>query len=154
MVSLKFKKYYPYLFVAFLLLGLLYISPILNVLAHGGDLSLIHSCVKNGSGTLHIVGANDSCGQGESPLDWPSTSASLPTVFAKVTSAQTPITCNTSDTDIPSATFIIPANALSTNKGVKMNLEVKTTQVGAADNPVLKLKWAGTTVFDSGSSVP
>jgi hypothetical protein len=37
--------------------------------AHGGDESLIHSCVaKNGS--IRIVGANSTCRRNERPLDW------------------------------------------------------------------------------------
>ena len=39
-------------------------------LAHGGDLNLIHACVKNDNGGLRIVGANDSCKNNETALDW------------------------------------------------------------------------------------
>ena len=38
------------------------------VSAHGGDAALIHSCVK--SGNIRIVGANDTCKDTETPLDW------------------------------------------------------------------------------------
>lgn len=41
-----------------------------NALAHGGDISKIHGCVNNTSGTLRVVGENDTCRAGESPLDW------------------------------------------------------------------------------------
>lgn len=36
--------------------------------AHGGDTSQIHSCVKNGN--LRIVGANETCKNNETALDW------------------------------------------------------------------------------------
>lgn len=37
--------------------------------AHGGDTSLIHSCV-NAGGRIRIVGATSSCSGDEQPLDW------------------------------------------------------------------------------------
>lgn len=37
--------------------------------AHGGDTSLIHSCIKN-NGALQIIGANGTCSNSETPLDW------------------------------------------------------------------------------------
>lgn len=40
------------------------------VRAHGGDAGLIHSCVNNSSGTIKIVGPNDTCGTNEASLDW------------------------------------------------------------------------------------
>lgn len=40
------------------------------VSAHGGDVALIHACVNDSSGTLKIVGADQECGNGWSPLDW------------------------------------------------------------------------------------
>lgn len=40
------------------------------VSAHGGDLALIHACVNDSSGTLKIVGADQGCSKGWSPLDW------------------------------------------------------------------------------------
>lgn len=39
-------------------------------LAHGGDTSLIHSCYKNSTGVVRIIGINDSCGRNETALDW------------------------------------------------------------------------------------
>src|SRR4051794_40293305 len=38
--------------------------------AHGGDTSLVHSCVSKKDGSLRIVGANHGCSKGETPLDW------------------------------------------------------------------------------------
>jgi hypothetical protein len=40
------------------------------VSAHGGDTSLIHSCVNNNSGVVRVVGAGVTCKAGETPLDW------------------------------------------------------------------------------------
>ena len=45
-----------------------------EVKAHGGDASLIHSCVKNGK--LRIIDPSDSCKPGETALDWPKTTGS------------------------------------------------------------------------------
>ena len=48
------------------------------VYMHGGDATLIHSCVNKSSGEIKIVGANASCKNNETPLDWPATSPSPP----------------------------------------------------------------------------
>jgi Collagen triple helix repeat (20 copies) len=40
-----------------------------SVSAHGGDTTLIHSCV-NQNGGINIVGANQTCGQNQTALDW------------------------------------------------------------------------------------
>lgn len=40
------------------------------VSAHGGDVTKIHACVKTSTGTIHIVGANDTCAGNETALDW------------------------------------------------------------------------------------
>ena len=46
------------------------------VYMHGGDATLIHSCVNKSSGEIKIVGANASCKNNETALDWPATSPS------------------------------------------------------------------------------
>jgi len=46
------------------------VSLVMIVRAHGGDLSLIHSCVNNKSGAISIVGPNDTCGNNQTSLDW------------------------------------------------------------------------------------
>src|SRR5687767_15140895 len=38
--------------------------------AHGGDPGKIHSCVNNSSGTIKIVGPNDTCKNNETAVDW------------------------------------------------------------------------------------
>lgn len=38
--------------------------------AHGGDTNKIHACVVSGSGSLRIIGAGQSCKNGEVALDW------------------------------------------------------------------------------------
>ena len=48
------------------------------VYAHGGDPTLIHSCVNKSSGEVKIVGANASCKNHETAVDWPATSAPAP----------------------------------------------------------------------------
>jgi len=46
--------------------------------AHGGDPTLIHSCVNKSSGEVKIVGATASCKNNETAVDWPATSAPAP----------------------------------------------------------------------------
>ena len=48
------------------------------VYAHGGDPTLIHSCVNKSSGEVKIVGANASCKNNETAVDWPVASAPAP----------------------------------------------------------------------------
>lgn len=48
----------------------LFLSPGIVSRADGGDLSLIHACVKDRGGDVKIVGANSSCPGGYSPLHW------------------------------------------------------------------------------------
>jgi hypothetical protein len=43
------------------------------VYMHGGDPTLIHSCVNKSSGEIKIVGANATCKNNENALDWPAT---------------------------------------------------------------------------------
>lgn len=38
--------------------------------AHGGDTTQIHACVDNVSGLVRVVGPDDECQTGETPLDW------------------------------------------------------------------------------------
>ena len=45
------------------------------VYMHGGDPSLIHSCVNKSSGEIKIVAANATCKNNETALDWPATAA-------------------------------------------------------------------------------
>ncbi|MCB8980373.1 MAG: hypothetical protein H6657_23430 [Ardenticatenaceae bacterium] len=46
------------------------ISGIPFAYAHGGDETLIHSCVKDSNGSIQIVSPDDECGNNEYPLDW------------------------------------------------------------------------------------
>jgi hypothetical protein len=39
-------------------------------LAHGGDTTLIHTCVNNSSGTIKIIASDRECANNETPLDW------------------------------------------------------------------------------------
>jgi hypothetical protein len=57
-----------FVLIAFVV-GLL-LSPAIISKADGGDISLIHACVKDKSGDVKIVGANSSCPSGYSPLHW------------------------------------------------------------------------------------
>ena len=56
------------MFALGLLAALLGIGGVALAYAHGGDTTRIHSCVRNGS--IRIVGANETCRAGETPLDW------------------------------------------------------------------------------------
>jgi hypothetical protein len=44
--------------------------PTAAAVAHGGDTTLIHSCVKNSNGSIRIVTASTNCVAGETALDW------------------------------------------------------------------------------------
>lgn len=48
------------------------------VYAHGGDASLVHACVNNSSGEIKIVGANASCKNNQTAVDWPGLSSAAP----------------------------------------------------------------------------
>lgn len=52
------------------LAGILLTSAVSFVYAHGGDLNLIHACVRTNNGSLRIIGANDDCNANETNLDW------------------------------------------------------------------------------------
>ena len=49
-----------------------------TVSGHGGDATLVHSCVNKSSGEVKIVAANASCKANETALDWPRTAAVPP----------------------------------------------------------------------------
>src|SRR6478672_1590502 len=71
------------------------------VYMHGGDASLIHSCVNKSSGEIKIVAANATCKNNETPLDWP---ASLPAPSPTATPTPTP-------TPAPSGGAVLDARA-------------------------------------------
>jgi hypothetical protein len=60
----------------FLLVGVGFVVGVLAfgtakfVSAHGGDLALIHACVRNSNGNIRIVGATTACDSNETALDW------------------------------------------------------------------------------------
>jgi hypothetical protein len=56
--------------LATLVAGLLFGVGAMSVIAHGGDTSLIHGCVKNKGGALRIVNATATCNSLETALDW------------------------------------------------------------------------------------
>ncbi len=58
------------LLLSVFLSGILVSHLVSTVVAHGGDLNLIHGCVRKGVGILRIVGANQKCDKFETPLDW------------------------------------------------------------------------------------
>lgn len=64
----KFKKQ-SLIFFAFFV-GILVATGTNYVLAHGGDISLIHACVRTSNGSLRVVGPNDMCNGNETTLDW------------------------------------------------------------------------------------
>ena len=64
----KLKLYL--LIVFFFTLGYIFRGILPLVLAHGGDTNLIHGCIRPLTGLLRIIGASDTCGTNETPLDW------------------------------------------------------------------------------------
>ncbi|HMH48880.1 MAG TPA: hypothetical protein VK548_01510 [Candidatus Acidoferrum sp.] len=65
-----------------MLLGLAFVLTLVGitpmVYAHGGDPTLVHSCVNKSSGEVRIVGASASCKNNETAVDWPATAAPPP----------------------------------------------------------------------------
>jgi hypothetical protein len=65
-----------------MLLGLAFVLTLAGITpmvdAHGGDPTLIHSCVNKSSGEVKIVGASASCKNNENAVDWPATAAPPP----------------------------------------------------------------------------
>ncbi len=63
-------KFYRFL-SAILLVVTLSLSSVVYVSAHGGDLTLIHACVNNRTGSVRIVSATSTCDANkETTLDW------------------------------------------------------------------------------------
>lgn len=50
--------------------GIVLATAITQVMAHGGNASLIHGCVKTSNGSISIIGANETCNGNETALDW------------------------------------------------------------------------------------
>lgn len=63
----KFRRHIAAVIV--FLLGIVS-SNILTILAHDGDTTLIHACVKSSNGAIRIVGNSEVCASNETPLDW------------------------------------------------------------------------------------
>jgi len=63
------RSNYHITIVIVVLLGLAF-SNVVTTLAHGGDATLIHACVKSSTGEIRIVGASDTCKISETALDW------------------------------------------------------------------------------------
>lgn len=71
--SLRRFKSLPIIILS-VVIGSLFTILISTVLAHGGDASKIHACIRptllNGGPNIRIVGANTNCNNNETPLDW------------------------------------------------------------------------------------
>jgi hypothetical protein len=63
------KMFSPKLIVVFAIVMLSLVS-VTYVSAHGGNTSLIHSCVNNTSGEIKIIAANATCPSNYRSLDW------------------------------------------------------------------------------------
>src|SRR3990172_1289184 len=66
----KMKPFFTRVARPLLVVALLGVALTAVAYAHGSDLALIHACVNNNSGEIKIVGANETCRQNETPLDW------------------------------------------------------------------------------------
>jgi len=65
----KILKYTP-LFLAFFSGVIATHLVLFSVSAHGGNADFVHGCVRNLTGLLRIIGANDTCNTNETTLDW------------------------------------------------------------------------------------
>ena len=113
-----------------------FLSPAIISRADGGDISLIHACVKDKGGDVKIVGANSSCPSGYSPLHWgitgpqgpqgiqgPPGPASLPSAYYQ-SIAPDPIYVNTQIPNFTTiGTFDLPAGKWALFVTVSMWLE-------------------------------
>ncbi len=73
-----------FVFCLAFLLGLFSRNLVTYVLAHGGDLNLIHACVRTSSGAIRIVSPTTTCSSNETALDWrisPKPGTELPFIF-------------------------------------------------------------------------
>jgi hypothetical protein len=57
-------------FITVVIILAMLFTGITAVLAHGGDLNLIHACVIKVNGHVRLIGATDSCKKSETALDW------------------------------------------------------------------------------------
>ena len=111
-----------------------FISPAIYTKADGGDISLIHACVRDRGGDVKIVGANSGCPSGYSPLHWaitgpqgiqgPPGPASLPSAYYEtIDSNFIPV-----QTHIPAfttiGTFELPAGKWALFVTVKTRVEL------------------------------
>jgi hypothetical protein len=49
--------------------------------AHGGDTTMIHTCVNNNSGSVKFIAADGSCHNNETPVDWDKAARTTPGTF-------------------------------------------------------------------------
>jgi hypothetical protein len=102
-------------------LALAWATPV--VYAHGGDTTLIHACVMNNNGNVRIVGANTSCRNNETAVDWPGTSA---------TPGQGSIMVHSGG--IPSDAVPQPACLLPGSGGTSVNCAYRSPRDGTIQN--------------------
>lgn len=109
-----------WLFLGFFALALAVVTP--AVYMHGGDPTLIHSCVNKSSGEIKIVAANATCKNNETALDWPATAVS-PSPTPTPTPTPTPVPSGGAVLDAR-GNFALPASANTTT--FAMNVEEGT----------------------------
>lgn len=63
--------------VTALILAILSVTFPLMAYGHGGDTNLVHSCVRNSTGAVRIIGPSGTCNANETPHDWPTAAAFL-----------------------------------------------------------------------------
>ncbi|MBI2463247.1 MAG: hypothetical protein HYV65_03390, partial [Candidatus Spechtbacteria bacterium] len=75
------------------------------------------------------------------------------TILHRVSAAQAATTCATTDTNLTGGTYTIPANLLSTNKGIRWTALVSTVAIGTADQINFLIDIAGTNIVTNSHSL-
>ena len=114
-----------------------FISPAIYTKADGGDISLIHACVKDRGGDVKIVGANSGCPSGYSSLHWgitgpqgpqgiqgPPGPASLPTTYYETIDANFMVVTTHIPDHTTIGTFELPAGKWALFVTVKTRVEL------------------------------
>ncbi|MBI2462810.1 MAG: hypothetical protein HYV65_01075, partial [Candidatus Spechtbacteria bacterium] len=73
------------------------------------------------------------------------------TILHRVSAAQAATTCATTDTNLTGGTYTLPANTLSTNKGLRIYAIAQKSTVGSADTISMKIDFGGTDILTNGS---
>jgi parallel beta-helix repeat protein len=87
------------------------------VYAHGGDPTMIHTCVNNSSGAVKFIAANGSCHNNETPVDWDKAARTEPGTFT--------VDCDAAQTIQAALKDLIPGDTLLVSGTCNENVVVE-----------------------------